>query len=128
MPHPPSTPKATPTPAVNAIPQVILPAPSPDVQKQLQTQRPKKPQQKRPGLQGTEKAVAKPTKPPVDYQVLLLSLADEYLNAAHRHGTKMALATRHEDVEEYYKLVATGLGCLEAVLKVRFLESCPIFS
>lgn len=89
---------------------------------QLQMQQPKKPQQKRPSLQGTETAVAKPTKPPVDYQVLLLSLADEYLNAAHRHGTKLALATRHEDVEEYYKLVATGLGCLEAVLKVSFSQ------
>lgn len=60
----------------------------------------------------------KPDKPPVDYQVLLLSLADEYLKAAHRHGTKMALTTSEADVEEYHKLVSTGLGCLEAVLKV----------
>lgn len=61
---------------------------------------------------------AKSAKPPVDYQVLLLSLADEYLNAAHARGTIVSLATRETDVEEYYKLVATGLGCLEAVLKV----------
>lgn len=60
----------------------------------------------------------KSNKAPVDYQVLLLALADEYLNAAHRHGTKMALATSQADIDEYYKLVATGLGCLEAVLKV----------
>jgi hypothetical protein len=120
MKRPPSTPKATLTPAQQrpnpssaaSVPLVMIPTPSPDVQKQLQNQ-----QQKRPSLQGIEKAAAKPAKPPVDYQVLLLSLADEYLNAAHRHGTKMALATRHGDLEEYYKLVATGLGCLEAVLK-----------
>lgn len=137
--RPPSTPKVlptpaqvsaqprpTPSPAVNAIPQAIISASSPDVQKQLQKPQSKKPQQKRPSLQGTETAIAKPTKPPVDYQVLLLSLADEYLNAAHRHGTKLALATRHDDVEEYYKLVATGLGCLEAVLKVLFLSFCPL--
>jgi len=104
-----------------------MPAPSPNVQKQVQTQQAKKPQQKRSSLQGTEKAAAKPTKPPVDYQVLLLSLADEYLNAAHCHGTKIALATRHEDVEEYYKLVATGLGCLEAVLKVRVFTLVKLF-
>ncbi|KAJ5313724.1 uncharacterized protein N7443_000608 [Penicillium atrosanguineum] len=127
--RPPSAPKATPTiahqrptpsPAVRLIPQVKIPPASPEVQKQLQQeqeQQSKKPQQKRNSLQGTEKAAAKPAKPPVDYQVLLLSLADEYLNAAHRHGTKMALATRQGDIEGYYKLVATGLGCLEAVLK-----------
>jgi hypothetical protein len=61
----------------------------------------------------------------VDYQVLLLSLADEYLNAAHRHGTKTALVTSPADVEEYYKLVSTGLGCLEAVLKVGHMPRLP---
>lgn len=83
----------------------------------------KKSQQKPQSNQQAVEKPGKPTKPPVDYQVLLLSLADEYLNAAHRHGTKMALATSEADVEEYYKLVATGLGCLEAVLKV-----CPASS
>ncbi|KAJ6134230.1 hypothetical protein N7523_000552 [Penicillium sp. IBT 18751x] len=132
--RPPSTPKTTPAiahprpthpPAVSLVPQVMAPSCSSEGQKHLrqepeqqpEQQQSKKPQQKRPSLQGIEKAAAKPTKPPVDYQVLLLSLADEYLNAAHSHGTTMALATRHGDIEEYYKLVATGLGCLEAVLK-----------
>lgn len=86
----------------------------------MQKQSQKKPLQKRqPSQQSIEKP-AKPNKTPVDYQVLLLSLADEYLSSAHRHGTKMALTNRAADVEEYYKLIATGLGCLEAVLKV-----CP---
>ncbi|KAJ5674793.1 uncharacterized protein N7477_004727 [Penicillium maclennaniae] len=130
----PSTPKTTPAiahprpvppSAVSLIPQVMVPSCSSEVQKQLrqepeqqpEQQQSKKPQQKRPSLQGIEKAAAKTTKPPVDYQVLLLSLADEYLNAAHSHGTTMALAIRYDDIDEYYKLVATGLGCLEAVLK-----------
>ncbi|KAJ5127596.1 hypothetical protein N7448_008375 [Penicillium atrosanguineum] len=111
--RPPSAPKATPTiahqrptpsPAVRLIPQAKIPPASPEVQKQLQQEQEQQLQQS-------------PPNPPVDYQVLLLSLADEYLNAAHRHGTKMALATRQGDIEGYYKLVATGLGCLEAVLK-----------
>ena len=63
-------------------------------------------------------SAAKPAKPPVDYQVLLLSLADEYLNAAHARGTNISMATSETEVDGYYKLVATGLGCLEAVLKV----------
>lgn len=101
----------------NAVPQVMIPEPSPELKINMQNHQ-KRPQQKRQSNQQAVQKPAKSTKPPVDYQVLLLSLADEYLNAAHRHGTKMALATSQADVEEYYKLIATGLGCLEAVLKV----------
>ena len=98
----------------------MIPAPSPGgINKHKPT--PKKPQQKKqqqqPGHHSVEKT-AKSIRHPVDYEVLLLSLADEYLNAAHRHGTAVTLATSQVDVEQYYKLVATGLGCLEAVLKV----------
>lgn len=64
----------------------------------------------------------KPAKSAIDYQVLLLAMADEYLNAAHSHGTTVALMRREMEVEEYYKLVASGLGCLEAVLKVCWLS------
>lgn len=103
-------------------------APSP-VQANIQNQTPKKQVQphhiekkRQPTQPNVEKhwkpTPTKSTKPPVDYQVLLLSLADEYLNAAHARGTTTSLTARETDVEEYYKLVATGLGCLEAVLKV----------
>ncbi|KAJ6042637.1 uncharacterized protein N7446_013703 [Penicillium canescens] len=125
----PKRPQPAPSPVAHSKPQVMVPAPSPDVQAKIRTQNqtPKKQQtpqhveKKRPSQHSAEKngkpPAAKPAKPPVDYQVLLLSLADEYLNAAHSHGTTTSLATREADVEEYYKLVATGLGCLEAVLK-----------
>ncbi len=56
--------------------------------------------------------------PPVDYQLLLLSLAEDYFAAAHGEGSLVALRRRHSDTQAYYKLIATGLGCLEAVLKV----------
>jgi hypothetical protein len=71
--------------------------------------------------QGSVQAVAKlPTstdEPSLDYQLLLLSLADEYLAAAHSHGMLAALAKREASAEQYYKLVATALGCIESVLK-----------
>lgn len=57
--------------------------------------------------------------PPLDYQLLLLSLAEDYFAAAHGQGSMVALARREVEMEQYYKLIATGLGCLEAVLKVR---------
>jgi hypothetical protein len=59
----------------------------------------------------------------VDYQTLLLALADEYLNAAHGKGTTLALSKNSVDVADYYKLVATGLGCLEAAQVVRIFIS-----
>lgn len=70
-----------------------------------------------------------PSEPPLDYQVLLLSLAEEYFNAAHAQGSLVALVQRGMEMESYYKLVATGLGCLETVLKVgqravRSLDGC----
>ncbi|KAJ5752276.1 hypothetical protein N7520_009193 [Penicillium odoratum] len=128
-PKPPSMPKVsapseqtslkpTPSPAVPEVPQVMIPAISPDFQANTQTQQSQKAlQQKKQLSQKVADKAMKSSKPPVDYQVLLLSLADEYLNAAHEHGTQTALLSNPADVEEYYKLVSTGLGCLEAVLK-----------
>lgn len=54
---------------------------------------------------------------PFDYQLLLLSLAEEYLAAAYGHGSMADIVRRETEMEEYYKLIATGLGCLEAVLR-----------
>lgn len=68
--------------------------------------------------EGARKKRLKPSEPPLDYQVLLLSLAEDYFNAAHGQGSLVALAQRGMEMESYYKLVATGLGCLETVLKV----------
>ncbi|RAH80240.1 hypothetical protein BO86DRAFT_449185 [Aspergillus japonicus CBS 114.51] len=95
--------------------QVLIPAPSPDVQQKLQRQS-KKPTPKQTPQQPMKSSTQKSAKTP-DHQLLLLAMADEYLDAAHSHGTMVALLRREIDMEEYYKLVATGLGCLEAVLK-----------
>lgn len=61
------------------------------------------------------------TKPAVDYQVLLLALADEYLDAAHSQATLIAVSQDEQEMEQYYKLVAAGLRCMEALLKVCLL-------
>ena len=55
---------------------------------------------------------------PIDHQHLLLSLAEDYFAAAHGEGSMAAMLQRDKHADHYYKLIATGLGCLEAVLKV----------
>jgi hypothetical protein len=63
--------------------------------------------------------------------MLLLALADEYLDAAHSQGTKLAVSGQEIEVEEYFKLVATALGCLEAVLMTKvgsYTHFLPVLS
>ena len=55
--------------------------------------------------------------PPLDYQMLLLSMADEYFAAAYGRGSTADIVRRESETQEYYKLIATGLGCLDALLK-----------
>lgn len=64
------------------------------------------------------------TKPSVDYQVLLLALADEYLDAAHSQATVIAVSKDEQEMEQYYKLIASGLRCMEALLKVCLALYC----
>lgn len=54
---------------------------------------------------------------PLDYQLLLLSLAEEYFAAAYGYGSMADIARRKNEMRSYYKMMATGLGCLEAVLR-----------
>jgi hypothetical protein len=71
-----------------------------------------------------KKEESRPPEPVVEYDLVLLSLAEEYINAAHSIGPTVALYRRSEDMEKYYQLVAMGMSCMEAVLKVRGLF-CP---
>ncbi|KAL9623335.1 MAG: hypothetical protein Q9160_002442 [Pyrenula sp. 1 TL-2023] len=59
---------------------------------------------------------------PIDYQLLLLTLADEYLAAAHDQSSLVTLSQHEQDIDEYHKLVATSLGCMEALLKKSRLQ------
>jgi hypothetical protein len=53
----------------------------------------------------------------IDRPNLLISLAEEFFDAAHELGPSVALSMTTESVEAYEKLIATGLGCLDTALK-----------
>jgi hypothetical protein len=55
------------------------------------------------------------TEAPVDYQLLLVTLAEEYFDSAF--GSVPHQIKRETNMDTYYKLISTGLGCLESVLK-----------
>ncbi|KAK0273271.1 hypothetical protein LTR35_012343 [Friedmanniomyces endolithicus] len=56
--------------------------------------------------------------PTPDYQAVLLSLADEYVMAAHQMSSALAASDFDKDhIERYHQLVSTALGCLGSVLK-----------
>lgn len=81
---------------------------------------PPRPSKPKTGKQDNNKGS---NKLPVDYQVLLLALADEYLDAAHSGGTELAASGQDAQADEYFKLVATALGCLEAVLRMKVCKT-----
>ncbi|KAF2865668.1 cohesin loading factor-domain-containing protein [Massariosphaeria phaeospora] len=54
---------------------------------------------------------------PADLRLLLLATADEYINAARGLGSRAAMSQQAADVRQYHKLMATGLACMDAVLK-----------
>ncbi|KAF1814460.1 hypothetical protein P152DRAFT_456714 [Eremomyces bilateralis CBS 781.70] len=55
--------------------------------------------------------------PAVDHQKVLLCLAEEYIAAAHGIAPRIAKDPDQRGLDEYSKLMSTGLGCMEAVLK-----------
>lgn len=85
---------------VRSHPQVVIKKPP---STQLQT--PTRPQH----------APARPL--PADLMVLILSAADEYIAAARSLGSVAAMTLKPTDLDQYYKLMATAMGCMETVLK-----------
>lgn len=63
-----------------------------------------------------------PAPPPIDAHTLLPALAEEYFSAAHSLGLSTAQRMEADVVAQYQKLIATGLGCLEAALAGERLE------
>ena len=58
----------------------------------------------------------------MDPYTLLPALAEEYFAAAHGLGLATAQRMDRDAVHKYQKLIATGLGCLEASLAGGKLE------
>lgn len=54
---------------------------------------------------------------PADLSVMLLSAADEYIAAARDLGPLVVRRKKDSDVQQYYKLMSTAMGCMDAVLK-----------
>lgn len=52
-----------------------------------------------------------------DQSMLLLALAEEYFEAAHTIAPSISFSMTPENVDTYEHLIATGLGCLDSVLK-----------
>ena len=52
-----------------------------------------------------------------DLPNLLMSLAEEYFDAAHELAPSVAGSMTPENLDTYQKLIATGLSCLETALK-----------
>lgn len=111
---------STPTQGLRLQSQAVQNVPSPQSGKPCNTSSPTVLSDSNGRASGTTAAAQSPT-PPLDYQLLLISLAEEYFAAAYSGGSLAALVRRETEMQSYYKLIATGLGCLEAVLKV-----CPI--
>ncbi|KAI4141691.1 MAG: hypothetical protein LQ340_007569, partial [Diploschistes diacapsis] len=66
-----------------------------------------------------EKVKPKPKEIELDYALLLIDLAEEYFGAAYGriHSDSKTKDDPNQDPDQFYKLVATGLVCLEVVLK-----------
>ena len=54
---------------------------------------------------------------PADLSVMLLSAADEYISVARGMGSIIAQQKRNSDIHQYYKLMSTAMGCMDAVLR-----------
>lgn len=55
-------------------------------------------------------------RPSVDRARILLTLAEEFIDGAHDLGSACETSYDGQEEEKYYNLLATGLGCIEAVL------------
>ena len=62
----------------------------------------------------------------IDYSLLLIDLAEEYFDIAYGRDPKTGLFRRHADRDYFCELIATGLGCLEVVLRVSLIAVWPV--
>jgi hypothetical protein len=54
---------------------------------------------------------------PLDRPLLLMSLAEEFIDAAHGIAPSVALSRTGGNVEVYEKLISAGLACLDTALR-----------
>jgi hypothetical protein len=66
---------------------------------------------------GSMRVASSPSNVPFDNMNLLLPLAEEYFEAAHALGPSVSSSMTPNNVDTYQRLIATGLGCLDAALR-----------
>ena len=59
---------------------------------------------------------ARPNESPINLQVLMLSLAEEYISEARSISKGIALNSSTDEAVRYYRLIAQGLGCLNSII------------
>ncbi|KAG9232471.1 cohesin loading factor [Amylocarpus encephaloides] len=62
-------------------------------------------------------AMRSPSNPQQGQASLLIALAEEYFDAAHSLGQMASASMTLQNVDSYERLIATGLTCLDSVLK-----------
>ncbi|KAK0252995.1 hypothetical protein B0A54_09906 [Friedmanniomyces endolithicus] len=94
--------------------QLLKPEPAPE----LQTEPAPKVEHESETIELASVPIVPRFPPTADYQAVLLSLADEYVMAAHQMSPALAASDFDSGyVERYHQLMNTTLGCLESVLK-----------
>lgn len=69
-------------------------------------------------VSGYQLAPARPPGPiPIDLPILIVSLAEEYFEAAHALAPSVSISMSAQPLQEYHKLIAAGLGLLDTALK-----------
>jgi hypothetical protein len=63
------------------------------------------------------RVVSSPIVAPSDSLSLLIPLAEEYFEAAHKLGPSVSTSMTPSNVDTYQRLIATGLGCLDKALR-----------
>lgn len=53
---------------------------------------------------------------------MMVALAEEFVSKARAAAPSVAASLQSDEVEEYQKLIGTGLGCLEAALQSQRLS------
>ena len=95
------------------LPQPYLPPQQQQVQQTIEPQRISAPMPK----SSAHINLPKTAESEIDRPLLLISLAEEYFDAAHKLAPSVSLSMTEPNVEAYEQLIATGLGCLDTALK-----------
>ncbi|KAI4763290.1 hypothetical protein E4T52_04674 [Aureobasidium sp. EXF-3400] len=114
-PRPQSRPKESPSSQTRPASQPRPTAQMRSPQVVIETRRPTS--QNPPNPVPSRTPVALPRESAIDLQPVLLGLADQYISKAHGMSPYLARNPQEADIDQYYRLISAGLGCMESVLK-----------